>query len=312
MNSSFTEAVTIWLRDRGLARPEPKEWVELARYDDAFSAFTGGDEHRVKEAGEWIIARRRPSRVRRSGADLDDAKTALLSARGDATSAWAHRFATESAPVISWRLRVLCGDLVDPIHVDEWVTTRLPKSTPDGPLVVLRWGAFDDDRWTEKPSIEVAERSDLGGLAIAARGLSERFTWTEAEAAVFVLTGLEMFCFPIRARGVRRWASQLDVSHDTFTRATITIDPSVSPAELARWWAKARLTLTDGEPRRLQVERQAKLAGFMAKRWATESSWADDHRTWNRTHPQWEYSSLGGFRTEALRAMSGLGISVPR
>lgn len=311
IDPDFRDEVTAALRAEGRPKPREADWMALALHDDAFRWAGPGDRHLAAQAADFLRSRRPPVRI---GPAAEEGPPAahLLAGRSDAASAWAHRLATELRDVVRWRHHHLDGGLLDPSAVDGWVDDALTGDGADGDEV-LRWGAFDGDRWEER-TVEVGSAGQLGELAAVSRMLSDRFTWSPAEATVFVLTGLDVLVFPIRAVARMGWAgsSSVAVTYTTFNRVTITVDPAVSPAELAAWWKECRRSLPGGSPRRLQVERQTTLARFMATRWATDSTWADDWRVWNRTYPDWDYSSVGGFRTEALRAMEGLGITVPK
>jgi hypothetical protein len=317
ISDDFAEAVSADLVESGHRRLTPGDRLRLVAEEWVFQQASADERDRVRQAADLVRGWRPPMRMR-TETDRSEGELQLLAARADAVSAWVHRFASENFYVRHWRERWLPSGLLEPHEVAGWVQQQIDR---DGSLS-LEWAEWTEDGWTPHRDNVADHNLMVAGLCELAARLSQAYSWSPAEATTFALTGQEIFCFPIRGRWVDRPGTSLwgSVSHDVTSRVTITIDPRVSPEDLARWWRRARdghqtLSSPDGRWPRTPGQRVSALARFMASRWwppehPNGSTWAEDHRAWNAAHRDdgWAYSNLGAFRSESLRAMRQVGV----
>lgn len=141
-------------------------------------------------------------------------------------------------------------------------------------------------------------------------GLSQAHAWTEAQATVFVLTGLTPTVSMIRTtdRGT-------NVRHGTWCAwseiITLKVNPAVSVEELASTYRAARHRYgqrrTSGSYRiRTQSLKHLRLASFVARR-RPSAAWAVLMQEWNqRCDPGQEYPHVSNFRRDAALAQERL------
>lgn len=284
--------------ERKLGRTIPDHtWTWLD--EKGFVADGLADESELLEA---VRAMSPPGGFRPPKDALDD----TLQEREAALSAWAARLAREETRVEQWRKRArLHAGLLDAADVNAWVEER--EATDGGRGRRLFWlGRETDGEWTVCMT-EVAEGSVLGDLVALGENLSRDFRWHEPhEAVMFVLTGEQPWVHTIAGSWRGQVASKrLEcgrwITIDAYGAVTITIDPAVTPEQLATWWRAVRRE-TFGHQFRQQSPKHAALAGFMAERSST-SRWAASCKAWNEDHPEWRYERVGHFQRDAVAAM---------
>lgn len=241
--------------------------------------------------------------------------------------------------VASFRQRVLRGRLLESDRVGAWIR-RQAKAAAAGPAErrellndsnkpplasseLLADGSrtvltFQDDQ-TTTANVAVQRAGPLGYLKSLATWLGRRYSWSEAQAVSFVLTGRVPLLPSARVSVTPRSPFP--------ARSTITLElsPRLKPADVAELYRKARSgKLFRGKVRHgkedwrvaallragaaLPHERvkpmspeQCELAVFIYG--------ANDGRTWdaalaewNRRHPKWKRANLDGFRRVAGEA----------
>ena len=140
--------------------------------------------------------------------------------------------------------------------------------------------------------------SPLGELCEIADRLRQGYHWLPTEAVGFVLTEAIPRYFPIMSR--------LRITDRAATsRITLTVDPRVHPAEVARAYEAARsdpllAKVASGAPARRLSPRAPKLAGFVASNLG--SPWRAMLVDWNQRYPEWKYKSERAFSSDARRA----------
>jgi hypothetical protein len=161
------------------------------------------------------------------------------------------------------------------VSADGGVTSKLLKfGTPDG-------------RGAE--TVATVAGSVLDELRLTIERLAGRFEWTAEQAAVFVLTGIT----PLHAlvRTSRKVRPLLPV----VSRIELSVDPSVTPEELAEYYRVSRARMMPGRRHRSQSRRAMQLAIFAAGRDRSED-WEVTWRAWNERvraeHPDWEYKGM--------------------
>lgn len=163
----------------------------------------------------------------------------------------------------------------------------------------LEYGAIGSGQWVRR--VPVAATGPLAELKSVSEHLAEQFGWQEAQASVFVLTGDIPVVYPMRAR-VRHLSPYTAAS-----RIELSVDPAITPRELANYYRMLRSTLL-GRRHRTLSEKHLRLAAFVANRPAGDT-WGDTMRAWNVVHagrPKWPYQHASNFQRDAMRAQQRL------
>jgi hypothetical protein len=220
-----------------------------------------------------------------------------------------HRFG-----VREFRADVLDGRLLSLNQVGHWIEQRaanrvgVPRSPAGRPEVageaargVETLGyARPDSKWMHRVVIEPG--SVLARLRSIARRLADFYGWDEAQATVFVLTGVTPLTHAIRAT--------VSTSSPLLVRSRIkmSIDPSTTPREVADYYRRVRQEAF-GRIRRLG-EKHARVAAFAARLPQAMDSkeqlkeWNDQCVKWRK--PNWKFSHPSRFRVEAQKALDRL------
>ncbi|MEE8542511.1 MAG: hypothetical protein V3S94_01485 [Gammaproteobacteria bacterium] len=132
--------------------------------------------------------------------------------------------------------------------------------------------------------------------------MADFYGWDEAQATVFVLTGITPLTHAIRASVAT--CSPLLVR----SRIKMSIDLSTTPREVADYYRRVRHE-TFGRIRRLG-EKHARLAAFVV-RLPKQMNHTEQMKAWNDQclawrNPKWKFSHTSRFRVEAQRALDRL------
>lgn len=140
--------------------------------------------------------------------------------------------------------------------------------------------------------------STLEELRTISVRLAELYGWDEAEAALFVLTD--------RTPAVRRAAISLhvDPAIPTCTRVTLTIDPTMTVAEVAMHYQRVQGQLLGSHHRELSVK-HIKLARWAIER-SSETTWIRSMHDWNDAYPGWAYGNHRNFARDCNRERNRL------
>ena len=140
------------------------------------------------------------------------------------------------------------------------------------------------------------------------REISERlanfYGWDEAQATVFVLTGITPLHRAMRAEA--RFSDPLPAR----SRITLTIDPKVTPREIADYYRAIRRDLFGGRRLRRLSAKHARLAVFAAQQpddstpAAQRARWNQECRAWKR--PKWRYQETTRFKRDCQQALDRL------
>ncbi|HVM35596.1 MAG TPA: hypothetical protein VM784_09645 [Actinomycetota bacterium] len=163
----------------------------------------------------------------------------------------------------------------------------------------------------------VPVRSPLAELGELSEHLADKYRWNQYEAAAWALTGLSPHVTPITGSSTVGTNYTRDIgSYDVTSRVTITLDPTVSPEQLAAWWREVRHRMLPGRYRPQQVK-ALRLARFAARS-DPDATWEEDRRRWNAEvggeHPDWRYKDVANFRRhakDAVRRLLYVGIESP-
>ena len=139
-------------------------------------------------------------------------------------------------------------------HVQRLLTAATPGTEPTTTLAYVADGQLQQ--------VTVDARSDLGELARLADELAERYRWHPAEATMFVLSGdrhPEVFVYTGSAQ-VRHGDLQ------AATRVTMTLDPMLTPAQVAAIYGRLRRRLAPAREPRASAPKHYRLAGYVGPR----------------------------------------------
>lgn len=135
--------------------------------------------------------------------------------------------------------------------------------------------------------------------------LADRYSWHPEEAVVWLLCG--------RAPRVRlawwgyryRYEVHEDMYEcDAFTRVVLSLDPALTPDQVAAVWAEVRRRVSPGRVRP-QQRRAVRLAEHMAGFWDEDHTWADAWEAWNQRSGD-PIDQQATFRTLAREAVRRL------
>ena len=246
--------------------------------------------------------------------------------------------AAQDPLVVNFRSSVLNSRLLEPEEVEEWIKrqaatdgkpTRLLSGVPlppdveiqsdraaggwvtNPPVVInrehpalgniscehLSYGV-PEDRWQRV--IPTTVQGVLGGLRQLSEHLAKRYGWQNAQATLFTLTG------QIPVVSALRVTTQLRSPLPVTTRITLTIDPTLTPREVAKHYGNVRQKVL-GKRHRALTEKHIGLAMFSATR-PEEETWAERMAAWNKEYPEWRYTfeQVSNFRRDCLQAQRRL------
>ena len=141
---------------------------------------------------------------------------------------------------------------------------------------------------------------NLEKLKNLSESLAKSFCWQEAQATVFVLTGITP---QVSTQMVAR-----QINPSAANRIVLTLDPALTDKEVAAVYRKARRRLLkkdkQGKARfRLQSEKHLRLAIFDAEH---EGTYLKKMNVWNKQFPKWEYEHLSNFIRDCKKAKERL------
>lgn len=232
-----------------------------------------------------------------------------VAARDQALTAWAYRLAGTDLNVVNYRA-VHLADPTSPAgwsplpgdEVADWIETATQAGPSGHQLHPREW--FDvfvpGQRYRTVVSAPAWGEAfgRLDELARLCEHLAEAFAWQPDEAAAFVLCA---WCPQVRAVDARlrrrRPLELVDGEHrasevDAFDRVTATLDPNLTPAQVAEWWRGVREFL-GVEHQRPQRSRTVELARFAVGLDGDETG-RRRAELWNEEHPDDAYARLDG------------------
>jgi hypothetical protein len=243
-------------------------------------------------AGELV----RAEELARRAATRAEALAALLAAE-----------ASQDTDVVGFRREELCGGLVSPEGVADWIERRAEPATdlvvvavdrPDEPLEHLRRVLeYAGPPSTVVQRLPVVVNSTLDRLRVLSESLANRYAWQPAQGSTFVVSGLVPILEPVRARTAIRYPVS------AASRIMLDVDPTVTPREVAERYAATRKRVLPGRSRRMS-EKHLRLAVYAATR--AEGTWTERMRGWNDEHPDERYSHEANFQRDAPRAKKRL------
>ncbi len=156
-------------------------------------------------------------------------------------------------------------------------------------------GGMDEDPTREVPT---AEGGVLERLRQLSEALARHYGWDEALATNFVLTGEVPLVPSVEIRG------SYPSNFRTLARISLTVDPALSPREVADHYRRVRAEIVGGRHRELS-EKHMRLATFTAARPASETL-RQRMVAWNRKYPDWRYKTETNFGRDCKQAIQRL------
>ena len=150
------------------------------------------------------------------------------------------------------------------------------------------------DEWVRR--IPVRHGGVLDRLRVVSDYLARRFTWQEAQASMFVLTGISPVLSSLRG-GIRMAFSQ-----PVSSRISMEIDPTLTPQEVANEYKRLRASLI-GTRYRSMSEKHLRLAEFYGGHKPEGTTWAALMIKWNESQDRgWEYVRFESFARDCKQA----------
>ena len=215
---------------------------------------------------------------------------------------WITRQATEDGPASRY-LRVPVPDGYEPIRRHGRIFTEPPLTISDTTSatqveVELLSYASPDDQWVRR--LPVRHGGTLDSLRVVSKSLTRRYTWQEAQASTFVLTGISPVLSSLRG-GIRMVFSQ-----PISSRINMEIDPTLTPEEVAERYKGLRASLI-GARYRSMSEKHLRLAEFYGGHKPEGTTWTTLMDKWNRSQdPGWEYNRFEAFARDCTQAWQRL------
>jgi hypothetical protein len=192
----------------------------------------------------------------------------------------------QEQPFIAWFEVPIPGDAGDLRHDESGVWVDPPFSvSKEHPATSVRskWLYYAlPDRPEQK--ISVAASGVLAQLRSASEKIAQVLGCSEGDATMFVLTRRSVSIHVCERSFVLRGADQIA----SLNRIRLTIDPTLSPREVANIYADMRRKIFGRQRYRAMSEKHIRLAIFAFMRPAEESL-KDKMAAWNKAHSKWRY-----------------------
>ena len=290
-------------------------WERIVGARHVATAIDLGDESEAVEylavvAGAMEDYARKPSTVRRERVVPPDRNLQAL------RRIMGHDAAMQPS-VVAFRREVLRGRLLKPSRVTAWIERRAKTdgeptmwvTVPMGAATASRKDVSDaGGRWTsrllewvgDERSVQVV-KTRHGGALDRLRGVAgtvaERYGWSSAHAARFVLTG--------EPPGVTLATVTRDLVRVPFPaagRITMNVSSRMTPDRVRELFLEVREESLAGSKRVKPIsEKHAELAVFAAEH-RRGMTWAEAMRSWNRQHPPWFYDDKNRFTRDSRSA----------
>ena len=277
----------------------------------------------VRAAGGTVPAHRRPDRVVHAS-DAGSAESPNITRRM-ALSLALSELAEGDSFVQDFRTNVLGGQLMATEAVESWIQRQAevdgqrtrwvqvaleadtviahspiglgvspPVTASNVQGVSVNFLAYASADGKYHRSMPTAVGGVLEELRLLSVRLARQFLWAESQATLFVLTGGVPL---VNLVGTRvQFRNQLPV----LSRITLTIDPTISPHEVADHYASVRRRFT-GRRNREITSKHLRLALFAADKTKGSSS-RQRMAAWNDEYPQWSYSRVTNFARDCAQA----------
>jgi len=213
--------------------------------------------------------------------------------------------ACQDAEVKRFRTEELKGQVMQPAEAAGWIQRTHEKVKP--PAFPSAAATMEDTSslylryWDGKSKCASVVPAPVGPLAdlrrLSAR-LSETYLWSQAAAVTFIM------CDWLPRYDRVRMEYRLNFTCHALSRMTLTIDPSISPRELAAIYENMRKQLGFVAGRRAQRTKTYQLVIFDAQHVDLKPEQA--LVLWNREHPRLKIGSQSQFNRDMGNALLGL------
>lgn len=293
------------------------EYLDNEYLEDVDPLLSAIDRYRAR----WAKARRtvRPTEIR-------ERPVSNVGAREEALRELLGRERSRGVQVQAFRRRHLKAGplepvrLLEPAEIEDWIEERSEAPSrwasvavpePGEALEVERplpgqghrYLVFDAPQDPSRPEgswrarmVPTTSGGPLEELRELAHGISDHDPWSEPETATWLLTGRVPRMSEVTALTRTSLPSAM-------SRIVLTIDPTVTPAELAKHYREVRNRLWSQKPRDLG-EKSIELAAFAGRR--PDELWRDSMSSWNEEHPEWAYTDYRRFFRDATQALKRL------
>ena len=144
--------------------------------------------------------------------------------------------------------------------------------------------------------IAVRHGGRLDGLRILTKSLARRYTWQEAQATTFILTGITPLLSSLRGGFRMRFSQPIS------SRIIMDIDPTLTPEEVAEHYKNLRSNLI-GTRYRSMTEKHLRLAEFYRDDKPEGATWAALMDKWNHSQNKgWRYNRFEVFARDCKQA----------
>ena len=222
--------------------------------------------------------------------------------KGQEVVEWIERQAVEDGPASRF-LRVPIPDGYELVRRDGRISTEPLLTISDRTAATqvdmeLLSYASPDDQWVQR--IPVKQGGTLDRLRVVSKWLARSYTWMEAQATTFVLTGINPLLSSLRG-GIR-----ITFSQPISSRITMEIDPTLTPDEVAERYKNLRTPLI-GARYRSMSEKHLRLAEFYGGNKPEGTTWTALMTKWNHSQDRaWEYIRFETFARDCTRAWERL------
>jgi hypothetical protein len=321
---------------------------ELRKAQKAFGVPVQGEQapHVEPEPAPWRESQRRLPTIILGPASNEAESRGDSPLRRDAISVLLASEAEKDPGVIAFRNKFLNGGTLRLAEVERWlkeqaqrdegprdwlavpvvpdpqgtITTKVPERDAENYGSHIRWRvAYEGevsscvesryiaygvpgDRWQRIQLI--APGGVLEKLWKLVKDLTSHYRpWTAGQAAMFVLTGL-----PPQVQVIEGRVEATPPLHAA-TRLVLTVDPAVTPQELAEAYSRMRAKVTPTRPRSLSIK-HIRLALFSTEA-SDKDSWERKMQYWNDMYPEaqypgYTYNDRRLFRRDVLQARDRL------
>jgi hypothetical protein len=223
---------------------------------------------------------------------------------GDALVEWADldtwimgQAKLDGEPTIDVTIALLASALSDPDADELHLRPPLERVHPARVATRRLDHALPGDNWVRR--VAVTADGMLDRLRILAEALAKAYSWTPAQASIFVLCGVTPFVATVRiTRSSAKVRHHADL--DWARRITLDIDPAATPQQVLDAFQQARRQQGVAQLRPLTLK-HLRLAAFAGAEHA-DKPWAERLRLWNTSFPEWHYPEQSNFRRDAIRA----------
>ena len=169
----------------------------------------------------------------------------------------------------------------------------LGMNVPLSECLTFRFLFYREPDSDEIREIPTAINGILEDLRQLSERLAEEYAWTAADATLFVLTNTPPEIRPLTSVSQSRQLPAL-------SRIVLTIDPALSPQEVAEHYRQLRQEIMPARHRDLS-EKHLQLAAFSGTH-PRLGTWQQKMVKWNSDHPDWKYKEASNFAHDCLQA----------